>query len=539
MSDRKSCWECLKRRLVCDFTRPRCTKCSARGVSCPGYDHKPLKWIVPGQTRSKRRGVRKDRLTSDQRRRQEEEEHEEGHIEGQLVVVPPSIDLSSEITSLFDAIQYYNEHICPDMLATGVTGSHNPFFTPLSTVGDLPDSIKEALISSALGHRILQSSSERPGDETAVLATRLQTHRGAAIRTLADALSQPKTQTSDAMIVSIFVFLLAEIQQSISTNWRHHLDGAAAIIQERGGLSNLVMSRPLFRNLLQYFILIDVLGSTTAPEVGTDSARRTLELVPLLPLLFGDGLQTCIPCPSELVRSIIRINAQRNRLQQHGADALGPGGPGTDRLSAGLELLQQIRQFSPQSWAAEIKLSALQGASRRQANKFVAAQGLDRPSPKGTASWDWQRVAAVYQAAVALYCISSLLGTEVARGMRPSANTTTYSDTCGGVNAMRVEYCSSLLRDLRAIAGDDVNPQLRKMVIWPLVMAGIEVDPMDEASQRFIEGELGWMSRTLGIASPLIGRQFLGRLWAFPVSWHQKSDQSWEGLFDRPYIFAL
>jgi len=111
-----------------------------------------------------------------------------------------------------------NEHICPDMLATGLTGSHNPFFTSLSVAADLPEPIKEALISTALGHRILQSSNERPGDETAILATRLQTHRGAAIRTLADALSQPKTQTSDAVIVSIFVFLLSEVQSD--ADWR-------------------------------------------------------------------------------------------------------------------------------------------------------------------------------------------------------------------------------------------------------------------------------------------------------------------------------
>jgi len=103
MTERKQCWECLKRRLVCDLTRPRCNKCFARGVSCPGYDHKPLKWIAPGQTRSKRRGVRKDKSTGDQRRPQEEEE--ESASERQLVV-SPSIDLSSEITSLLDAIQY-------------------------------------------------------------------------------------------------------------------------------------------------------------------------------------------------------------------------------------------------------------------------------------------------------------------------------------------------------------------------------------------------------------------------------------------------
>jgi hypothetical protein len=48
-----SCWECSKRRLVCDLGTPKCRKCRVRGVDCPGYQHKPLQWMRPGQTRSK------------------------------------------------------------------------------------------------------------------------------------------------------------------------------------------------------------------------------------------------------------------------------------------------------------------------------------------------------------------------------------------------------------------------------------------------------------------------------------------------------
>lgn len=44
MTKQKQCWECMKRRLVCDFTRPSCKKCSKRGIECPGYGRKPLKW---------------------------------------------------------------------------------------------------------------------------------------------------------------------------------------------------------------------------------------------------------------------------------------------------------------------------------------------------------------------------------------------------------------------------------------------------------------------------------------------------------------
>ncbi|KAL1794212.1 hypothetical protein ACET3X_007633 [Alternaria dauci] len=52
----RQCWECLKRRLVCDNTLPHCIKCQKAGRQCSGYDDaKPLQWIQPGKVTSRRR----------------------------------------------------------------------------------------------------------------------------------------------------------------------------------------------------------------------------------------------------------------------------------------------------------------------------------------------------------------------------------------------------------------------------------------------------------------------------------------------------
>jgi hypothetical protein len=52
----RQCWECLKRRLVCDHTLPHCKKCQRAGKDCPGYDdQKPLQWVEPGKVTSRRR----------------------------------------------------------------------------------------------------------------------------------------------------------------------------------------------------------------------------------------------------------------------------------------------------------------------------------------------------------------------------------------------------------------------------------------------------------------------------------------------------
>ena len=63
MSDgsKRHCWECLRRCLVCDSTKPACSRCTAAGGLCPGYgDVKPtrLRWVAPGKVNSRvrRRG---------------------------------------------------------------------------------------------------------------------------------------------------------------------------------------------------------------------------------------------------------------------------------------------------------------------------------------------------------------------------------------------------------------------------------------------------------------------------------------------------
>lgn len=50
------CWECRRRRLICDGQVPVCTKCRTAGIVCPGYaDKKPLTWLAPGRVVSRNR----------------------------------------------------------------------------------------------------------------------------------------------------------------------------------------------------------------------------------------------------------------------------------------------------------------------------------------------------------------------------------------------------------------------------------------------------------------------------------------------------
>jgi hypothetical protein len=50
----RRCWECVRRRRVCDLTQPECTKCKQAGLVCSGYgEFKPVTWLPVGKVKSK------------------------------------------------------------------------------------------------------------------------------------------------------------------------------------------------------------------------------------------------------------------------------------------------------------------------------------------------------------------------------------------------------------------------------------------------------------------------------------------------------
>jgi hypothetical protein len=128
MNQRRQCWECARRRLVCDSTRPSCTKCSKSGVECPGYGKKkPLKWLEPGQVNSQR-GRRRTTAEAKAPKYGEIEIEEALHSEGAGYEVSlarvrnacsaeidliPRFDLIEETADIVHSINYCKPHPCP------------------------------------------------------------------------------------------------------------------------------------------------------------------------------------------------------------------------------------------------------------------------------------------------------------------------------------------------------------------------------------------------------------------------------------------
>ncbi|KAJ4311385.1 hypothetical protein N0V84_010478 [Fusarium piperis] len=490
----KPCWECLKRRLVCDLGRPGCHKCESRDTECPGYDKKPFKWLHPGQTRSKGRRAKNESN-----------------------VIQLALKDTTEATTLFEAIEYYNVHICPDLVANGSGATtKSPFIIPLANAPYAPATIRHCLVSSALAHRILQSEHEFKEDR-AILASRLQTHRGAAIRHLASGVKLGSevgwNNTSgrdgrEATLASMLVFLFVELQQSFSPNWRQHSDAAHTLIDLFGGTTQLIQEWPWFNHLFRYFILIDIMGTVTAPAPEVEQTNRQLEYIGLLPSMYGVGLWTSLPCPPELLADIILVNHKR-------ATATNDPLFAHHQHSSAVDLLKRIMAFSVQDWAAVIDPSP----QPKRSDKTV----IQRQSEL----LGWQRVAYIYQSAVALYCISALLTPECS-----TSNTQAPLDI--DIPSLKSSYREALLQDLKDVASDPKS-ELRKYLMWPTVIAGIELDVDDEKSQAFIISELGWASKTFGTASVLVAQDLLKRIWGSSKS----GKRNWDDLFDRPYAFVM
>lgn len=255
------------------------------------------------------------------------------------------------------------------------------------------------------------------------------------------------------------------------------------------------------------------MGATTTSHLQLEKIQRQMEIVDLLESLYGIGLITCVACHHDLIRLIVLINHQR---------ALHTAQPPTaaEAFSSMLFFLDQIRAFSVEDWVVEISDAQASWDEQRPSNP--------RQCKGQTEAWNWGPVGNAWQAAIALYCILSLTDIDEIASNSVSGAFHRVSE----VLLLKESCRRSLLGNLKEIATDPVS-QLRKLVFWPVFMAGVVSEDDEDGARTFIRSELLYISRALGTAAALIARDFLDKQWA------SSDPQRWDDLFDRPYIFAL
>lgn len=112
MSDKENkipCWDCRKRSLICDYTRPACHRCIAKGLNCAGYDGTPprqLKWLAPGRVSSRnRRSTKKD---SSKKKAKTDISSTSSSTSREVTphVTSPGLQIRTDATALGEAVEY-------------------------------------------------------------------------------------------------------------------------------------------------------------------------------------------------------------------------------------------------------------------------------------------------------------------------------------------------------------------------------------------------------------------------------------------------
>ncbi|KAI0456998.1 putative C6 finger domain protein [Xylaria acuta] len=483
---RYHCWECSRRRLVCDSTRPVCRRCLLAGIPCPGYNHvepSRLKWLAPGRVVSRTRRLK--RPSSDTAG------PAHGEAPPKLVkglscnvggVAIPLFESGTEGYALIEAVEYcttINTCIYQDLIYIRELGP-NPHIYPISPThlqSIIPDYLRLSFVCMTLSHRINRA---RHNPQSRDLIESFYRYRGLAIRSLSEEIEVEDRRTGDVVIAGIVTLLLLDVQQGAPPSWRCHLEGVQKLIALRGGVRALVPSKHL-ESLLLCFVFVAVIGNTTSSASNLTMTSFHIEQLEVIIEQYGAGVFPFQMCPPTLFAEIIKINHIRMQAAKEEPTTV------EDLSDEAYRVLSRTCAFSPQRWAAS------------------------KPSSKQ----DWVLLGSVYQTAVTLYCISSLQSLSV-MPLESSLRT-----RCATQGKLLQGFLTQTLS----------SPTTRRFMLWPLVLLGVEAVNCSETMRSFVEEQLSDLSSFIGSCAPLVAKSVLRRFWA-------SGETRWDACFDRPYVFS-
>ncbi|CCF32570.1 hypothetical protein CH063_04933 [Colletotrichum higginsianum] len=491
--ERRRCWECLRRRLVCDAIKPVCNKCRTAGIVCPGYDDKkPLTWLAPGKVTCRtRRKPRSGETDADSKKPMKPKpktlrkglgrvlsEEEQRIFDGVEYILHS--DLRTDICDVYEAVQYYNAVFYPYTRA-GHSGNANLFIDqiPLTVVKYLPTSIAHNLVAIVFQHRLhvqMEWKFDCPSAKHA--QARLHHHRGISIRALNEDIANAKTQSSDTVLTGVTLLMQSEITSCISPNWKHHATGFLAMLACRGGATGWLKSASYLRGVLLSFLITMVVANTTSPSFDQVEICSHEELIAMTEELYPLGLHPSIPCPMPLFLEIIRINHLRDQFSK------GLIGKEEAEISAD-EIISRIMDFNSEDCTGF----------------YEAKEQRDL-------------ITHMFHSAVAVFGISSLQSNGVLPNTRHLRSLKTgHSDRL---------YC--LLEEMRK------HTVLKKSVQWPLIVAGVEAGI--RVDKRRLVGEL-LVDQGKDIGTPLSfhAKTILRKFW-------DGTNTDWDVCFDQPYALV-
>lgn len=269
---------------------------------------------------------------------------------------------------------------------------------------------------------------------------------------------------------------------------------------------------------------------TASTSLNQQSTGSQLDYVPFFDSTFKNGRDYDFPCANQLVECIIRINHLRAISQ----DAM-TAPPGLDTSYA--QVLYRVASYDPvfssRSQLREL-LSSRSPSSSSSSSSSVSPDlpGADSersqnppPLPEVTQSiyGMCEDLARAFQYAVMLYCLRTLYidrGRSVSLAFSSPLAVALMSEGTAEIDVTRPHESAleGLLEALHRLwdAESKDSAWVGKLTMWPLWVAGMEVDPgVDMAhEQRFICKSLQKLCYYLGGVSPLDAASALQLIWA-------------------------
>lgn len=235
VEQKRHCWECRRRCLVCDSTQPGCKRCAASNFDCPGYgDVKPVKWkwLEPGRVKSRRKRPEKGDPSKVPKVPQDVWDFATDMLEDEGMSIS-RIELTTDLCALSQAVGYCtssqrlydgcrlmvsdNTCIYHELLPMEQLGS-SPFIYPISAKHvqhstKFPDYLRFHLVCTTLSHRMNRIRHADPNHRA--LAEAFYRYRGVVIQSLQRDKSLEGKQISDVFIAGIISLLLIDVSQNM------------------------------------------------------------------------------------------------------------------------------------------------------------------------------------------------------------------------------------------------------------------------------------------------------------------------------------
>ncbi|KAI1431052.1 hypothetical protein GGR50DRAFT_112423 [Xylaria sp. CBS 124048] len=517
---RKHCWECQRRRLVCDSVRPVCNRCRNNGIVCPGYgEKKPLRWLKPGRVTTRNRLRPKDGSSSrvdliqdnsnDSSSPMIKDASDTGELQRKAIELAfanaaKSTGLDSimryDITcdeparveaSYIYGVELYNR-LSPMTLLLEKNARID--LAPPAVTAFLPAPIKGLYILLALGHRMYKLPRDTGKETRTRMRSAVDYWAYQVVRTLNEQIALESAQVSPGTMAAV-IMLLWEDQYRPSTRWRFHYNGLMKMTELHGGVRKLWDTSHILRNGIVMMAALETFANTTSPshdQLSDLTHPRNLAFLQTIWENVARSIYVGSICPTALFTAILKIN----HLRALSITCLGP----MDSISSPSSTEDNIIYNNAQTIIREIQAFFPSAYAERNGN--------ERTRDK------WFLVARIHQCAVVLYGILSLQSVFF------------LPETSALKRLVTMNY-DQLLLDLKE---GFKHGHLQNCLFWPLMVAGACAARGTAFERAFIADLLTDSVGDMGGAMPLLARATLMRFWA-------SGKVRWDDCFDRPYIF--